>query len=287
MIKNTMKNSSFLLIIIISVFITTNHQNANEVLIYADDISYDKNENIVAKGKAKIIYDNQIISSDLIIYSKKNGDIVLPTNFTLKDERNNYYFGSSGLFKKNLDYGNINDVKILLSDGSRIVGKKAKRNQNIDIITKGVYSPCRSKIKIANFLCPIWQLEGEKMLHDYDNLFLYQKHSKMRVLNFPIFYSPYLVTPSPLRKKRKSGFLTPSINLNFFDTKVSQATSFPYYVNISEDKELTFTPTINYGGGISSSQRFNFDYNHLISGGKFSSNLTVDSTFEKENSENG
>jgi lipopolysaccharide assembly outer membrane protein LptD (OstA) len=64
------------------------------------------------------------------------------------------------------------------------------------------------------------------MLHDYDTLFLYQKHSKLRVLNLPVFYTPYLLTPSPLRKERKSGFLTPSINLNFFDTKISQSTSF-------------------------------------------------------------
>ena len=105
----------------------------------------------------------------------------------------------------------------------------------------------------------------------------------MRVLNIPVFYLPYLVAPSPLRKDRKSGFLNPSINFNFFDTKVSQSTSLPYYFNISEDKELTFTPTINYGGGVDSSQRFIFNYNQLISGGSLSTDLTVDSKFEAQN----
>ena len=81
----------------------------------------------------------------------------------------------------------------------------------------------------------------------------------MRVLNTPVFYLPYLVTPSPLRKKRKSGFLTPSFTLNFLELgKTSQSNSFPYYFNISQDKELTFTPTINYGGGVDNSQRFIF-----------------------------
>ena len=273
-------------IIVFSIFFTnTNIQNAKEILLYADDISYDKNENIIAKGKAKIIHDNKIITSDLIIYSKKNDNITLPLDFTLKDERNNYYSGSDGFFENNLEYGIINNVKVLLNDGSRIVGKQAKRDKKIDVITKAVYSPCTSRIKIANFLCPVWQLEGEKMLHDYDNLFLYQKHSKMRVMNLPVFYTPYLVTPSPLRKKRKSGFLTPSINLNFFDTKVSQSTSLPYYFNISEDKELTFIPTVKYGGGVDSSQRFNFDYNQIISGGYLSTNLTIDSTLENNNSQ--
>ena len=99
----------------------------------------------------------------------------------------------------------------------------------------------------------------------------------MRVLNTPVFYIPYIVTPSPLRKDRKSGFLSPSVALNFFDTKTSQSTSFPYYFNIDIDKELLFTPIINYGGGVDASQRFIFDYNQILSGGNFKSDLTFDS----------
>ena len=205
----------FIIFIFFFLCLTGTKQNyGEELLIFADDISYDKDENIIAKGKAKVINGNKIITSELIIYSKTKEEITLPLEFNFKDEKNNYYYGSNGFFKKDLDYGSINDVKILLEDGSRIVGKKAKRIKNIDLITKAVYSPCNSRIKISNFLCPIWQLEGEKMLHDYDTLFLYQKHTKMRVLNLPVFYSPYLVTPSPLRKERKSGFLTPSVNIS-------------------------------------------------------------------------
>ena len=281
MIKYLLTNFIVFLLIFLNI---SNSQNATEILLYADDISYDKEENLIGKGKAKILYDNQIISSDLIIYQKKNKKIILPIKFSLKDELNNYYYGTSGQFSKDLKYATINDPKILLNDGSRIVGKTAKRDGAIDIITKGVYSPCTSKIKIGSFICPVWQLEGEKILHDYDNLFLYQKHAKMRILTVPALYSPYLVTPSPLRKERKSGFLSPSISLNFLDTKTSQTISFPYYFNISIDKELTLTPTIKYGGGTDSSQRFIFDYRQLISGGNLNTNLTFDSTFEKGNS---
>jgi LPS-assembly protein len=285
MINKFFKKKIFYLFFILLFSLITNQQNAKEILIYADQITYDQKNNIIARGKAKILYDNQIISSNLIIYSQTTGDVTLPIEFSLKDQRNNYYYGSSGTFESNFEFGNIKDVKVMLEDGSRIVGTSIKREGNIDIISKGVYSPCNSKIKISNFLCPIWQIESEKMLHDYDTLFLYQKHSKLRVFNLPVFYSPYLLTPSPLRKERKSGFLTPSVNLNFFDTKISQSTSFPYYFNLSQDKELTFTPILNYGGGINSSQRFNFDYNQILSGGNLNTNLTFDTTFEVKNSE--
>ena len=53
--------------------------------------------------------------------------------------------------------------------------------------------------------------------------------------------------------------------------------------NLSVDKELTFTPILNYGAGVDSSQRFMFDYNQILSGGVLSTNLIFDSNFENEN----
>ncbi len=276
-------NFNLKIILIFIIFLFPNLNDAKEILIYADKISYDENENLVAEGNAKIFQSNKLILSDLIIYNKNEEKIILPLSFTFKDENNNYFEGENGYFLENLEFAEFDNPKIRLNDGSRIVGKKVKRDGYIDIISKGVYSPCKSRIKIADFICPTWQLEGEKILHDNKNLFLYQKHSKMRVLNTPVFYTPYIVTPSPLRKERKSGFLAPSIALNFFDTKTSQSTSFPYYFNISIDKELLFTPIINYGGGVDSSQRFIFDYNQIISGGNFKSDLTFDSNLETKN----
>jgi len=270
-----------IIIFLIILFPTFNY--AKEILIYADSITYDENENIIAKGNAKIFQKNKLIISDLIIYNKLEKKIILPSKFTFKDENNNFFEGENGFFIKNLESAEFYNPKIRLNDGSRIIGNKIKRDGHIDIITKGVYSPCKSRIKIGNFICPTWQLEGEKILHDNKNLFLYQKHSKMRVINTPVFYIPYIVTPSPLRKERKSGFLTPSTAFNFFDTKTSQSISLPYYFNISMDKELLFTPTINYGGGVDNSQRFVFDYNQLLSGGNFKSELTFDSNFENQN----
>ncbi len=270
------------LFVVLFFLVIPNFNNAKEILIYADSISYDENSNIIARGNAKIFQENRIILSELIIFNKEEEEIILPTKFTFKDSDENYFEGENGYFAKNLEFAEFDNPKIKLNDGSRLIGKKIKRIGKIDIISKGVYSPCKSRIKIGNFICPTWQLEGEKILHDNENLFLYQKHSKMRVLNTPVFYIPYIVTPSPLRKERKSGFLTPSLALNFFDTKTSQSTSFPYYFNIAIDKELLFTPMINYGGGVDESQRFVFDYNQVISGGSFKTDLTFDSNFENE-----
>ena len=123
---------AFFLTIIISI----NSQNASEILIYADNISYDKDDNLIAKGKAKIIYENEILISEHIIYDKKKELIILPKEFSFKDNKNNYYYGSEGSFSKNLKKANIVNVKMIFNDGSRIVGKEAKRDGAIDIISK-------------------------------------------------------------------------------------------------------------------------------------------------------
>ena len=54
--------------IILFIFILTfpNFNSAKEILIYADNISYDENENIIARDNAKVYKDNQLIISDLI-----------------------------------------------------------------------------------------------------------------------------------------------------------------------------------------------------------------------------
>ena len=73
MIKNKIIKNSISFFLVFFIFILPiNSQNANEILIYADEISYDKDNNLIGKGKAKILFENQIINSDLIIYNKNS-----------------------------------------------------------------------------------------------------------------------------------------------------------------------------------------------------------------------
>ena len=43
----------FIFVLIITFFVP-NYNNAKEILIYADNISYDDDENIIARGNAKV-----------------------------------------------------------------------------------------------------------------------------------------------------------------------------------------------------------------------------------------
>ena len=97
-----MKKFLIKIIFLLTIFYT-NIQFAKEILIYADSITYDSEKNIIAKGNVKIIKENEIITSDLIIYNNAQQKYILPKKFTFKDEKNNYYYGESGYFSKNFE----------------------------------------------------------------------------------------------------------------------------------------------------------------------------------------
>ena len=136
-----------------SFFYTKIHL-ANEIIIYADSINYDSEKNIIAKGNAKIIkkvgLNEQILTSDLIIINDVTNELTLPIDFQYRDEGKNYYYGSSGKFSSNLDTATINDVKMLLNDGSRIVGKKGFKTGKIDLINKATSGLNRAKNLLGN-----------------------------------------------------------------------------------------------------------------------------------------
>ena len=60
MINKFFKKYFFQIAVFLFFIFITNQQFANEILIYADRISYDQQNNIIAKGKAKILYDNKV-----------------------------------------------------------------------------------------------------------------------------------------------------------------------------------------------------------------------------------
>ena len=49
----------------------------SELIIFADSINYDNKRNVIAKGNAKIIKNNEILTSNLIIYNKEQKQIIL------------------------------------------------------------------------------------------------------------------------------------------------------------------------------------------------------------------
>mgnify|MGYP001268253243 CR=1 FL=1 len=62
-----------------------------------------------------------------------------------------------------------------------------------DVVEKAVITPCRT---LKFFKCPLWQIKAQKLVHDKNEYMIYQKNSRLEILEFPIFYTPYSISPS-------------------------------------------------------------------------------------------
>ena len=111
------------------------------------------------------------------------------------------------LHEKDLAEGFVRDIRVLLTDQSRLAAADAKRVAgNKTTFRRGVFSPCE--------LCeddpdraPLWQLKAQRVVHDQEDQTIRYYNAWMEMFGIPVIYTPYLEHPDPT-VKRKSGFLS-------------------------------------------------------------------------------
>ena len=176
--------------------------------IKADNVKYDKSlDKATASGNISIIsYDGTIIETSEIILTNEFKDILALTLFTK--------------FK----------------DNSKLKASRLSKTSDRSVFFNGEYTPCNCDFK--NGEKPVWQLNSSEVTHDKLEKMIYFKNVVLKIMDYPLFYIPYLSTPDPL-VRRKSGFLMPSIG---YSNRNGLETTIPYYFTTeNESWDSTFT----------------------------------------------
>ncbi len=225
--------------------ITSNNYRVEGSLIFFDNI----NKKIFSEKSAKVYdIDGNTINVENFQYSVKNNIFVSKGKIEVNDiNKNNYFFSEIYIDeKKNKIVGtdvkaflNQKDLKIDSRNEPRFFSNSAIISKNESEFQKGVFTYCKKRDKEK---CPPWEIRSNKIKHNNANKTIYYDKATLKVYDFPIFFFPYLSHPDPT-VKRRSGFLIPSLNDS---TSLGASVTVPYYLNISNDKDLTFTPKL-YG----------------------------------------
>lgn len=88
---------------------------------------------------------------------------------------------------------------------------------------------------------PLWQIRARKVTHDQLERQLYFEGAQLRVLDYPVFYFPYLRLPDPTLD-RATGFLVPSIRST---SQLGTGVQVPYFFKLGDHKDLTLTPYLS------------------------------------------
>ena len=250
----------------------------NDYLITGNDFSYFKDsEKIITKGKTEsFIKTKYKITSEDIIYLIKENNLSSIKKTKIEDNNSQIYFAENfnysinqEIFKgeKILIITNYNlpksdkfffenaiidlarqkfiakDTKIDLhkdifdnsENDPRLKGVSSISDSNTTIVKKGVFTSCKK-----NDDCPPWSIYAGEIKHDKIKKQLVYNDAVLKIYDFPVLYFPKFFHPDP-SVKRQSGVLQPEINSS---NTLGSSLTLPYYKVISNNKDLTLSPTL-------------------------------------------
>ena len=117
----------------------------------------------------------------------------------------------------------------------RIFANSVSIDEGVTSVQKGVFTYCQFR---ENNKCPPWELRAKKIKHSSSKKTVYYDNAVLKIYDFPIFYFPKFSHPDPT-VDRKSGFLIPTFTNS---TNIGAGIDIPYFWNIANDKDITFTP---------------------------------------------
>ncbi len=210
-------------------------------LISADQITYDENLQVVtASGNVEIAQGDRVLLADSISYNLQTEVVTASGNITLMEPGGEIIFAEYVELSDNLREGFVRDVRLLLTDRSRLAAASGIRTGgNRSELRKAVFSPCR-QCRNEEAETPLWQLKANRIIHDQEEQVIKYRDATFEVMGVPIAYTPYFEHPDPT-VKRKSGFLAPTAGSS---DNLGITAQLPYYWAISPDRDFTFEPII-------------------------------------------
>ena len=216
--------------------------------INSSDVYYNVNNNILSskhettiKDKNSKIYKLSKFNFKINEEILKGEDILIITNYGLPKSDKFYFKNAIVDLKKQKFIGKDVSVKIHKSifDNSendpRLEGVSSYGDNNLTVVNKGSFTSCK-----LNDNCPPWSISANKIVHNKSKKQLSYNNAYIKIYDIPVFYFPKFFHPDP-SVERQSGFLKPEINNS---NVLGSSVAVPYFKEISNNKDLTFTPTI-------------------------------------------
>ncbi|HEV2186746.1 MAG TPA: LPS assembly protein LptD [Stellaceae bacterium] len=235
----------------------------------ADEVEYEEEHSLtIAKGHVEIAQGTQVLLADVVTYNQRTDTVTASGHVSLMTDDGQVVFADYMELRDSMNNAFAHDVRVLLNDRSRLVANAARRtNGNHLDLRKVVYSPCD--------LCasdpskpPAWQLKASQVTDDKDLQKLEFRDAIMEIEGWPVFYTPYIVTPDP-SVKRASGFLTPSIGNS---TSLGFHVGIPYYQTLGPSADMTIYPRFTTSAG----QDLAAEYRQRFSNGEFNGIASID-----------
>ena len=230
------------------------------VLMNADDLRYDESTGVVtARGNVELSQGERVLIADLVSYNRTTDTVTASGNVSLMEPSGEVLFSNYAVLENELKTGVIENLRVLLSDGSRLAANHAARTAGKrKIMEQGVFSPCSLCRKDPTH-APLWQIKANKIIHHETRHDIEYRGAVLEMFGVPVLYTPYLVHPDPT-VDRRSGLLTPTLG---HSDELGFIYGQPYFLTIDESSDVEVEPIVYSREGLIVRSR----YRHAFSNG--------------------
>ena len=264
-------------------FKTTKQSNLPAVL-KAKIVSGDQiNGDINAKGNVEITKDSNVIYADEISYNKNTKIIKAFGNVKIKNLEIGYVLSPRIEIKDDFSIGDFFDARVFFVDGSYLFSKKMSRlSQEKTSLKKSIFSICPNEEIVqdnskAGSIFDFATISSTTSTIDRENNNLSSWNSIVKLYKIPVLYIPYLQVPLPA-KKRQTGLLQPSYSKN---SNFGLGVKVPYFIDVAKNKDLTITPTYYFN---SEQLILNNSWRHFTKFGSYNLNTEISNNKIESNS---
>jgi LPS-assembly protein len=231
------------------------------VLMNADDLRYDESTGVVtARGSVELSQGERVLIADLVSYDRTTDTVTASGNVSLMEPNGEVLFSNYAVLENELKTGVIENLRVLLSDGSRIAANRAERTTGErKIMEQGVFSPC-SLCREDPTRAPLWQIKANKIIHHETRYDIEYRDAVLEMFGVPVLYTPYLVHPDPT-VDRRSGLLAPTLG---YSDDLGFIYGQPYFLAIDESSDVEVELIVYSREGLIVRSR----YRHAFSNGR-------------------
>ena len=213
--------------------------NEQQVGFAADNLNYDSDtEIVVADGNVQMNREAIQMRADKVTWNRKTGEVVAEGNVAIANPEGDTAYGDRIVLTDSLRDGIVDDMLVVLDNGSRLAAVRGTRFENGNIeLENAAYTPCPVEDDAGCAKNPSWQVRAVRVMYDKAKNKVRYKGARIEIFGLPLIPLPGL--SHPLDSQPSSGLLVPEIRL---DRSNGFEIAIPYYLRIAPDRDATITP---------------------------------------------
>jgi LPS-assembly protein len=218
--------------------------NSEQVGFAADNLNYDSDADVVvADGNVQMNREAIRLRADKVTWNRKTGEVVAEGDVAITNPEGDTAYGDRIVLTDSLRDGIVQNMLVVLENGSRLAAVKGTRFENGNIeLENAAYTPCPVETADGCPKKPSWQIRAVRVMYDKAKNKVRYKGARVEIFGLPLIPLPGL--SHPLNNQSSSGLLVPEVR---FDRTNGFEIAVPYYLRIEPDRDLTLTPHLYTG----------------------------------------